>query len=191
MASFFITHPEVTVDPDTPVERWQLSPTGIERAGRIRATCWDETVTQIASSTEREAIEAADILANETGLPVLRVRELGENDRSATGFLPPSEFEAVADEFFAHPEVSVRGWETARDAQRRIVAAVRNLTADPVRQTAIVAHGAVGTLLYCDLTRQPISRSFDQPGQGSWFAFDPMTWTALQPWQRIPLVGGG
>lgn len=26
-----------------------------------------------------------------------------ENDRSATGFLPPPEFEAVANQFFANP----------------------------------------------------------------------------------------
>ena len=48
----------------------------------------------------------------------------GENDRSATGFLAPPDFEAAADRFFAEPETSFRGWERAIDAQARIVAAV-------------------------------------------------------------------
>lgn len=41
-----------------------------------------------------------------------------ENDRSSTGFLPPEEFEVVADAFFAQPGVSVRGWETAQPSGR-------------------------------------------------------------------------
>ena len=185
MASYFITHPEVMVDPNVPIESWGLSPAGVDRARLIPRMCWDDGVVQIASSTELKAIEAADILAAGVGRPVLRVAALGENDRSSTGYLPLTEFEAVADEFFAHPHLSVRGWETAADAQRRIVGAVRSLTTDPLRHTAIVAHGAVGALLYCDLTKQPISRKFDQPGQGSWFEFDPETWTALHGWRRI------
>jgi hypothetical protein len=44
-----------------------------------------------------------------------------ENDRSATGFLPPDEFETVANRLFAEPLVSIRGWERAIDAQLRIV----------------------------------------------------------------------
>jgi len=185
MASYFITHPEVLVDPTVPIESWGLSPAGVDRARLIPRMCWDDGVAHIASSTERKAIEAADILAAAVGRPVLRVAALGENNRSSTGYLPLTEFEAVADEFFAHPHVSVRGWETAADAQQRIVTAVKSLTTAPLRHTAIVAHGAVGALLYSDLTQQPISRKFDQPGQGSWFEFDPETWTALHEWQRI------
>ena len=109
MASYFITHPEVMVDPNVPIESWGLSPAGRDRARLISRMCWDDGVVQIASSTELKAIEAADILAAGVGRPVLRVAALGENDRSSTGYLPLTEFEAVADEFFAHPHVSVRG----------------------------------------------------------------------------------
>ena len=56
--------------------------------------------------------------------------DLGENNRSATGFLPPAEFEKVADAFFANPEESVRGWERAIDAQRRIREAVDRIVAN-------------------------------------------------------------
>ena len=185
MASYFISHPEVVVDPSLPIEQWGLSPAGVQRAELIVSRCWDQGVVQIASSTETKAIETANVLAAAVGMPVLRVAALGENDRSATGFLPPAEFELVADEFFANPDVRVRGWESARHAQNRIVAAVQALTIDPIRHTAIIAHGGVGTLLYCHLTGQPISRKYDQPGQGSWFEFDPSTWTAQHAWRRI------
>lgn len=71
-----------------------------------------------------------------------------ENDRSATGFLPPSEFESVADEFFAKPEVRVRGWEPAIDAQARIrseVDAVLARTLPRIWRSL----GTVASELYC------------------------------------------
>jgi len=49
---------------------------------------------------------------------------LGENDRSATGFLARDEFEATVNAFFAYPQDSIRGWEPAVDAQARIVRAI-------------------------------------------------------------------
>ncbi|NQX26877.1 histidine phosphatase family protein [Microbacteriaceae bacterium VKM Ac-2854] len=185
MASYFISHPEVVIDPSRPIETWRLSQSGVLRAGLIASTCWNDKVVQIASSTETKAVQTARTVAGAVGMPFIRVAELGENDRSATGFLPSDEFEMVADEFFAEPDRRVRGWESARAAQRRIVTAVRTLTTDPLRHTAIIAHGGVGTLLYCDLSGQPISRRFDQPGQGSWFEFDPTTWSARHGWRRI------
>lgn len=125
------------------------------------------------------------ILAGLTGLASTTDTRLCENDRSSTGYLPPIEFEATANQFFAHPNVSVRGWETAVQAQYRVVAAIRHLSSDTAISTAFVAHGAVGTLLYCDLMGIPISREHDQPGQGSYFEFDPQTWTASHSWRRI------
>jgi broad specificity phosphatase PhoE len=131
-------------------------------------------------------LEAAEILARQLRLPVQVAQALGENNRYATGFLPPAEFEEVANAFFAHPEESVRGWERAVDAQARIKMAVSDITRHaPVGDIAIVSHGAVGTLLFCALTGQPVSRHFDQPFQGHyWRAQFP----ALKPetgWQPI------
>lgn len=128
-------------------------------------------------SEEQKAIDSAAISSEHLGLTVVSVRELGENDRSATGFLEPAEFERTADTFFAQPETSVRGWERACDAQRRIVAAVsgimqRDAGTGPI---AIVSHGAVGTLFHCWLMGRPIERRWDQPnnGGGNCFGF---TW---------------
>ena len=50
--------------------------------------------------------------------------ELGEIDRSSTGFLPEAEHAAAARAFFERPDESARGWETAHHARARIVRAV-------------------------------------------------------------------
>jgi broad specificity phosphatase PhoE len=97
--------------------------------------------------------------------------DLGENDRSATGYLPPDEFERTADAFFARPEESCRGWERAIDAQRQIREAVeRILLRHGNGDAAIVAHGAVGTLLLCSCLGMRIDRAADQPFQGHYWA---------------------
>jgi broad specificity phosphatase PhoE len=177
------------VDPGVPVTRWHLKPEGIARLRRFAATGALAGVTAAWASTECKAIEAAGILAGALGIGV-RVREdLGENDRSATGFLPPAEFEQVADAFFANPGASIRGWERATDAQARIVAAVRAVAADSAGagDILVAAHGAVGALLRGHLLGAPISRALDQPGQGCWFAVELPNWRLLHPdWQRLP-----
>ncbi len=149
----FITHPEVTIDPTVPVRDWPLSPLGTQRLHRALEQPWLAGTRTVFSSAERKARDAADIVAGHLGLSSLVITGLDENDRSATGYLPKAEFEAVADAFFAHPEASVRGWERAADAQRRIIEAVAHAvaTARANGDIAIISHGGVGALLLCHL----------------------------------------
>lgn len=189
---FFITHPNVVISREVPVPRWPLSERGRERMRAGLAQPWVRGIGAIWCSTEQKAVDGAEMLAAHCGLPWQAAEDLGENDRSATGFLPPDEFERVADAFFARPDESVRGWETATAAQARIVAAVTRI-ADDERcggALAFVSHGAVGTLLYCHLAGEPISRTRDQPanGGGNWFAFEWPTRRALSWWQPIDAV---
>jgi broad specificity phosphatase PhoE len=97
---FFVSHPEVVVDAHVPVPQWSLSPRGIERMRAFAASQDVQSLTAVWSSHETKAIEAAGLLAARFGLPVHVHPGLHENDRSATGFLPPPEFEQVADAFF-------------------------------------------------------------------------------------------
>ena len=184
----FITHPEVAIDPAIPITEWALSARGVERARRLAARPAMAGLRAIASSMERKATETAAILAAPPALPVRAFAALGENDRSATGYLPRAAFEATADLFFAHPEASIRGWERAVDAQARIVAAVAAVLAEaPAGDVAIVAHGGVGALLLCDLMDAPISRAADQPGEGggNFFSFDRTTRALVTGWRPI------
>ncbi len=185
MVSYFLTHAEVVVDPAVPVTSWGLTPTGRARAERARAVAWDAGVARVVSSTERKAVETADLLARAVGTTAERDAALGEIDRSATGYLPLAAFEQVVDGFFAEPDRSVRDWERAVDAQERIVGAVRRLTA--AGDATVVSHGAVGALLLAHLRDEPVSRALDQPGMGSVFTFDPRAWRATSGWARVPV----
>lgn len=185
MSCLFITHPEVVIDPAVPIEEWGLSRAGKEHAARMFGQLARETRVVI-SSGERKAIETAAILTEALGVRMSIDHALGEMNRSATGYLPPDEFERTADEFFAHPEMSVRGWERAIDAQRRIETAVRGHLRDGLDDgIAFVAHGGVGGLLLASLESVPISRALDQPGLGSYFTFDARNWKLLSSWKRI------
>jgi len=190
----FLTHPEVVIDPAIPVPDWPLSERGL---ARMRAACaepWIAGIAAVFCSAERKARDAADIIAACRGLTPIVLPELGENDRSATGYLPREEFERTADAFFARPRESVRGWERAIDAQARIVAAMETVLrlAPPGQDLAIVAHGGVGALLLCHLRGEPISRAADQPpnGGGNRFAFDFHTRALREAWQTIGLPAG-
>lgn len=179
----------MVVSREIPVPRWPLSDLGRQRMRAGLRQPWVREVTAVYCSTEQKAIDGARILARHLSLPFAEVAELGENDRSATGFLPPEEFERVADEFFASSAKSVRGWERAVDAQSRIAGAVERIaeTDRTGGSIAIVSHGAVGTLLYCHLAGEPIARRWDQPpnGGGNYFGFTLSPRQVHSWWQPI------
>lgn len=163
----FITHANVVISADVPVPDWPLSPEGLSRHRAQAEALRAHPPAALWSSDERKALDAAGILSQALGLPASIESELGENDRSSTGFLPGPAFEAAADAFFARPDESFRGWETARAAQARVIGAVTRIC-DATEQgpVAICAHGGVGALLLAHVTGQPISRALDQPGRG-------------------------
>lgn len=183
---YFITHPNVKVEPDVELTDWGLSVEGWVRWGKVMEQSWIMDIQAVFSSTERKAREPAGVLAEKLDLPLVMKEELGEMDRSSTGFLPREEFEKVADEFFANPNESIRGWERAVDAQDRIVKAVTKIVnqSEDIGDIAIVSHGGVGGLLMCDLKNIPITRDEDQPGQGYYFVFD-NNWQFVHGWKKI------
>lgn len=192
MFALYITHPQVRIDPNVPVPQWGLSEVGAERTKLAATRPWAGQLKRIVSSDETKAIETAEILAEACGVAVEIVHGMHENDRSATGFLPPPQFEEAANWFFANPQASFKGWERAIDAQERIAAAVDSVLADHDSKApiAFIGHGGVGTLLKCRLGRHPIARSNDQPGGGgNLFCFTladraiSCDWTRMEDWQ--------
>lgn len=192
----YVTHPQVRISAEIPVPRWGLSDVGRTRAEQLCARPWLAGVGRLVSSGETKALETAAIVAVATGLAV-EVREaLHENDRSSTGFVPGERFDALADAFFASPEVSVEGWETSADAQRRVVAETADLFGSSASvvgpDVLIVGHGATGTLLLCHLLGVPISRAYDQstggeaaPGGGNVWAYDLDRRQVRHPWRAM------
>jgi broad specificity phosphatase PhoE len=192
MAALYLTHPQVRMDPAVPVPLWGLSEEGRQRAETFAARRIVPAGTFVFSSRETKALELAEIVAAGAGTPVLADHLMGENDRSATGFLPPSLFEETADRFFAHPHESIDGWERAIDAQARIVETVITALRSVPPDTAVVfcGHGAVGTLLKCHLGQRRIARSEDQSrhghrGGGNAFLFDAGGTALLSEWMPM------
>jgi broad specificity phosphatase PhoE len=186
---YFITHPDVVIDPAISVPQWPLSERGRSRMRRLLSHAWIPKIAAIYCSTEQKAIDGAAILSSAIGIPFHQVAALGENDRSATGYLPKAEFEATVDAFFARPRESIRGWERAVAAQDRIVRALEGIArttpgSDPM---VVVSHGGVGTLLLCHLKGSPITRQEEQPGSsgGHYFLFQEPEGTLVHGWTAI------
>jgi broad specificity phosphatase PhoE len=187
--AYYLTHPQVVIDPAVPVDQWGLSEAGRARARAAAGAAWTAGLRRVVASAERKAMETAAIVAAARGLEVESDARFNENDRTATGYLPAAAFEAMADVFFARPEESVRGWERAIDARARIVAAVEGALAHHASGDVLfVGHGAVGTLLLCRIAGWPIARSRDQPaGGGNLFAFDIATRRLIFGWRPADL----
>jgi broad specificity phosphatase PhoE len=97
---YFITHPDVVIDPAVPVPRWPLSERGLQRMRRLLRQPWIAQLEAIYCSMEQKAIDGAAILSEATGLPFHQLAALGENDRSLTGYLRGAEFQTTVEAFF-------------------------------------------------------------------------------------------
>jgi broad specificity phosphatase PhoE len=139
---YFITHPEVVIDPAIPIPQWPLSERGWSRMRRLLSRDWIPQVEAIYCSTEQKALDGAAIISEATRMPFHQVAALGEHDRSATGYLPRAEFEATIEAFLARPSESIRGWERAVAAQSRLVGALERIayTTAGAGSIAVVSH---------------------------------------------------
>src|SRR5262245_45577051 len=92
----YLTHPEVQIDPAVPVPSWRLSAVGRVRVRALIQAGWLRGTTQVVSSPEPKAVETAQPIADALRVALEIRADMHENDRSATGFLPPTEFESMA-----------------------------------------------------------------------------------------------
>lgn len=195
--ALYITHPEVVIDPDMPTPRWGLSAKGRARAQAFAARHLLPAGTRFYASSERKALDLAEILAAAHGGTVISASRMDENDRSSTGFLAGAAFEEAVRELFGRPHSSYRGWERAVDAQSRIVAAVRTAFAETPPETPLVlcGHGCVGTLLKCYLAGRPIALVEDQrqmaaPGGGNVLVIDRERFALVSDWVAMEAFSG-
>lgn len=169
----FLTHPDVLLNQAVPITEWGLSESGRKKAVRVSDRKWISKVEEIYSSKETKARETAQIISNKLNVECIFVEELGEIDRSSTGYMELEKFKEAVDSFFSEPRASHRGWETAVQAQKRITSIVfdRIVKNSIARRLLIVSHGGVGALLMADLLEKSISREYCQESQGSYFLF--------------------
>ncbi len=190
MASLiFLTHPEVVIDPNQPVPEWPLNAIGSARMERFTEQLADRDVSAIYASTERKAMDGAAIVAERLGLSYATDPDLGENDRSATGYIAPPEFWDVVREFFSNPHKSIRGWERAIDSQARIVNAISRILREDETSgdIVVVSHGGVARLLTAHLQQVEIGQESrpSHPGGGCFIRIDRDSFALTQDWRNI------
>jgi broad specificity phosphatase PhoE len=187
---YFITHPEVAIDPTIPMTEWDLSVIGRQRLEALVAQPWMTTIDALFASTERKARTTAEWIASLRRLSVTYLADLGEKDRSATGFLEPSAYRQLRDAFFAHPARSIQGWERAVDAQARVLQAIEHAVAQtpPNANVAVISHGGVGTLVLNHVQQVQIRKDDLPPGQGYYFVFAKDSGKLLQHWKPIDAI---
>ena len=190
--ALYVTHPEIIPDENIEVGKWSLSDKGRQRANAFAKQLQLTNAVPIYSSTETKAIELAQILAHPHQCCITQVQEMGENDRSSTGFLPPPKFEQQVRQMFKSPDKSIRGWESAKDAQYRITQAceIALQAHDNAQLVVFCGHGCVGTLLKCHLGKRAIRQDEDQrvhgnPGGGNYFMFDIVSRRLISDWQPM------
>ncbi len=187
--AYYFTHTQARVDPSIPVRDWHLSDEGRARVLGVANQPWMTRVTRIVAPSEARSIEAAGIIAHRRSLPVSVNPGFDDSGRPLVDFLPVAELDKVIDAFFANPGSCARpGWQTAAEAQRRVVTALGGELAakTDTGDLLILGHGRIGTLLLCHLAGLPISREhFQATGGGNLFAFDCATRKVLFRWQTV------
>lgn len=195
----YLSHPEVFIDPSVPVPDWGLRARGRARMRVLAGLGWPAGTTRIIASAERKARETAAFLAEPLGLTVQIAADLGEIDRSATGYVSHDRHEMLTNKLFARPEESIEGWERAVDAQSRVAGALWRLLAPPPEDAPlqqagdvlIVGHGGVGTLLWCHLAGRLIDRAEDQPnGGGQVWAVTLPDLVPVHRWRKMETAAG-
>lgn len=188
---YFVTHSEVEIIRDTPIERWSLSEKGEERFRLFLSQPWLSSIDTIYCSGEQKAIDGAKIVSDHLNKKFNEVPAIGEFDRSSTGYQPKEMFVENVKLFFGSPDISVLGWETAQHTQERVVrefdAIIRK---NPDKNILVVAHGGVGSLYLAHLLGEPINIKWNQPGNGggNYFVIDLKGQKVIQKWRPIDVV---
>ena len=142
-----VKHSMPEIEPDKPASAWKLSKAGRRRAGLLAARLKEFSPAVIRSSRESKAIETAEIVANDHGVPVEIVDGLEEHHRENVPFLSSKEeFEEAVERLFRCPDELVLGTETANQARDRFTAALDKVIGVGHTDSIVVTHGTVMTL---------------------------------------------
>lgn len=146
---YLIRHAQPEPDSTAPASAWRLSHAGRRAARELATGLRQSGITRLVSSFEPKAVETAQVLGGELGLPAAIAAGLHEHDRSNVGFLPSQErLDELVKGLFEKPDVAVFGIESADQAVARFQSAVNRLVeANPEDVLGIVSHGTVISLL--------------------------------------------
>jgi broad specificity phosphatase PhoE/GNAT superfamily N-acetyltransferase len=140
-------HSSPEIDPAVPGSQWRLSEEGRRRCYLLAQRLSPYGLSAVLSSVEPKAVETAQIVARQLGLPCEAVEGLQEHDRSNEVGLDLAQFHDAVARLFAHPNELVFGRETAEQARTRFAGALEGALARyPEDNVAAIAHGTVLSL---------------------------------------------
>lgn len=142
-----VRHSLPEIDPAVPGRMWHLSVEGERRCSVLAERLAGYGLVQVVSSVEPKAVETAQIVADQLGLPCATEPGLHEHDRSNVNGLSRTEFQQAVVRLFEEPEARVFGTETAVEARERFASALsRVLIRHPSGSLVVVTHGTVLSL---------------------------------------------
>lgn len=171
---YFITHPNVQVNPELPPDQWSLSQKGYQRLDQLSQESFWLEVQHIFASYDNRGQETGKYLAQKHNLPLQQFPGLHEYERRESPFLSLNDLRIAMRMFFKRPKESIFGWERALDAQNRIRNTLHQLIDEyPDLDTiAICSHGVIGSLLRSELMGHPIEESLCQEEIGAYLMLD-------------------
>jgi len=181
----YISHPSVNIDQKIPVDQWTLSDKGLyEVQNLLEKELWKE-VDVIYSSKETKASTVAKMAANKFSIVHFEEKDLGETDRSSTGFIQSEEYMNVVQEAYANIETGTRGWESHNHMMERngkVLDKIKELHFN--KTIAVVGHGGAGTTIKCYIKRIAPSFHEDPKKTGCYFIADLDNGDILQDWVK-------
>ena len=142
-----VRHSLPEIDPAVPGRLWHLSAEGERRCILLAERLADYGLVHVVASDEPKAVETAQIVADNLGVPCHTERGLHEHDRSNVSDLGRGAFQQAVARLFEQPEVQVFGTETAVEARERFASALSDvLIRHPTGSLAVVTHGTVLSL---------------------------------------------
>ena len=135
------------IEPDKPASAWNLGEVGRRRSMLLAVRLRKFNPALVWSSREPKAIETAEIVANDLGVPVKIADGLEEHHRENVPFLPSKEeFEEAVERFFRCPDLLVLGTETAEQSRERFSDAIHKVIDAGQDDIIVVTHGTVISL---------------------------------------------
>ncbi|MHB8361977.1 MAG: histidine phosphatase family protein [Thermoplasmataceae archaeon] len=156
--AYVIRHAEVVVDPNFPLDQWDLSPdpeaeTSIRQISRgIEGT----TASRIYHSPENKARNTAKFITDILGISMETSFELREVERTFR-FLPDDVFNLLITEYLEGKGNGM--FEDYKIAQNRVTKCFSNIVSkNHGRDVILVSHGLILTILYSNLLHEQLNR---------------------------------
>jgi broad specificity phosphatase PhoE len=142
-----VRHSAPLIEEGVPQSRWRLSEKGREAAMVLAGRLLAFDAPAIWTSTERKALETAEVLAAALGLPIREEPDLREHERASLGYMARAEREAGVERLLASDDELVFGDETARSVLDRMDRALHAaMVAAAGSDVLAVTHGTAAAI---------------------------------------------